>query len=208
MKAKWLCILLIVLPYPCLGAIAWLFAWHGSLDLLYLPLALLVVAGTVPNVIQALYLSARAEAQPELVCWMRRIKLWLCVLSSAFCHGHCHDYHHCGAASLSAAAGDALCSAAARLALHAGCGAPCKGAGNSEPRAGACPHCTAVFAGTGRSGHTGSVCLCEGRDRPEWMNPDKPQLFCRKKRKPAAEFPCLAGICCHFLTKTATVRNK
>lgn len=76
MKAKWLCILLIVLPYPCLGAIAWLFAWHGSLDLLYLPLALLVVAGTVPNVIQALYLSARAEAQPELVCWMRRIKLW------------------------------------------------------------------------------------------------------------------------------------
>lgn len=75
-KAKWLLILLIVLPYPCLAAVAWMFAWQGLLDFLYLPLTVLVVAGTVPNGIYAVSLSSRPDLGPEQRAWMRRIKLW------------------------------------------------------------------------------------------------------------------------------------
>lgn len=72
---KWLPLSLIVLPYLCLGASAWLFAWHGALDAQYLPLAVLAVAGTVPNVVYAVALSSRPALEPELLAWARRIKL-------------------------------------------------------------------------------------------------------------------------------------
>ncbi|HJD21530.1 MAG TPA: hypothetical protein H9915_06880 [Candidatus Gemmiger faecigallinarum] len=88
MKAKWLPISLIVLPYPCLALMAWLFAWQGSLDAALLPLVLLVAAGTVPNVIYAVRLSVRPEAERELLFWARRIKLWhipLYLLTLALC---------------------------------------------------------------------------------------------------------------------------
>lgn len=75
MKAKWLPILLILLPYPVLAGTIWLFAGQGALDLVFLPLALMAVAGTVPNGIYALRLSVCPGAQEDLVRWTRRIKL-------------------------------------------------------------------------------------------------------------------------------------
>ena len=72
---KWLPLSLIVLPYLCLGASVWLFAWRGALDAQYLPLAVLAAGGTAPNVAYAAALSSRPTMQPELPTWARRIKL-------------------------------------------------------------------------------------------------------------------------------------
>ena len=88
MKAKWLPVSLIILPYPCLAVTAWLFAWQGTLDGSLLPLAALAAAGTVPNSAYALWLSARPQAETELLTWARRVKLGhvpLYLLSLALC---------------------------------------------------------------------------------------------------------------------------
>ena len=78
MKVKWLPVSLIILPYPCLAVTAWLFAWQGTLDGSLLPLAALAAAGTVPNSAYALWLSARPQAETELLTWARRVKLGMC----------------------------------------------------------------------------------------------------------------------------------
>ena len=75
MKYKWLPITLIALPYLCVAATICLFLWHGALDLLFLPLAVLVVAGTVPNVIYAIRMQLAPEKEQELLRWARWIKL-------------------------------------------------------------------------------------------------------------------------------------
>lgn len=88
MKVKWLPVSLIILPYPCLAVTAWLFAWQGTLDGSLLPLAALAAAGTVPNSAYALWLSARPQAETELLTWARRVKLGhvpLYLLSLALC---------------------------------------------------------------------------------------------------------------------------
>lgn len=76
MKAKWLPILLIVVPYLCLAVVAGLFLWQGMLDGVLWPLAFLVIAVTVPSVVYAILLSQRKGLEQELIAWARRIKLF------------------------------------------------------------------------------------------------------------------------------------